>query len=144
MRTWLAQSRFIFALGRDDVAATATFDGRAVRCDAGRAGDAAYFARVEAVSRELARHYGPRSVITNIPFGSASPTVATTHTVGGVAMARRHEDAVVDHTGQVRDRPGLYVVDSSILAAPPGVPPSKTILAMAERIAAIAIETGAR
>ncbi|MBX7158854.1 MAG: NAD(P)-binding protein [Acidimicrobiia bacterium] len=143
LRNWLRQSRFIFALGRDSATATATFDGHAVRCDAGRASDARYFARVEAVTRQLAVHYEPRSVVTNIPFGAGSPTIATTHTVGGAAMARRLEDAVVDHTGEVRGQPGLYVVDSSILAAPPGVPPSKTILAMAERIASIATATGA-
>lgn len=122
--------------------ATASFDGRAVRCDAGRSSNPEYFERVEATSRALAAHYEPRRAITNIPFGAASPTVATTHTVGGATMARRLEDAVVDHTGQVRGHAGLYIVDSSILAAPPGIPPSKTVLAMAERIASIAIEGG--
>jgi len=141
LRRHLRESRFIFALGRDNGTATATFDGRAVRSDVGRASDAAYFDRVEAVSRALADEYGPRRTITNIPFGGGSSKVATAHTLGGVPMARRLEDAAVDHTGQLRGFPGLYVVDGSILAAPPGVPPSKTIMAMAERIAAIALES---
>lgn len=140
LRRRLEESRFIFALGRDNGTATAWFDGRSVRSDAGRAIDPDYFAHVERVSRALADSYAPRRTLTNIPFGGGSPTVATTHTLGGAAMARRHEEAVVDHTGQVRGHPGLYVADGSILAAPPGVPPSRTIVAMAERIAAIAID----
>jgi cholesterol oxidase len=44
-------------------------------------------------------------------------------------------NGVVDHTGQVFGYPGLYVADGSIIPKAIGRNPSKTIAALAERIA---------
>jgi cholesterol oxidase len=44
---------------------------------------------------------------------------------------------VVDHRGAVFGYPGLYVADGAIVPRPLGLNPSKTIAALAERIASL-------
>lgn len=57
-------------------------------------------------------------------------------------MGRDLEQGVVDHRGRVFGYPGLYVADGAIIPEALGVNPSRTIGALAERIAAIMIEEG--
>lgn len=57
----------------------------------------------------------------------------TVHNQGGVPMSDEPELGVTDPEGQVRDFPGLYVMDASIFCTSVGVNPSATILAIAER-----------
>jgi cholesterol oxidase len=62
------------------------------------------------------------------------------HPLGGCRMGRSLADGVVDDVGRVFDangaiQPGLRIADGSILPGRPGVPPSLTIAALAERIA---------
>jgi len=59
----------------------------------------------------------------------------TPHPLGGCNMAGDREHGVVDHAGRVFGYPGLYVADGSIIPAPVGHNPSKTIAALGERIA---------
>jgi cholesterol oxidase len=44
-------------------------------------------------------------------------------------------DGVVDHKGEVFGHPGLYIADGSIIPRAVGLNPSRTIAALAERIA---------
>lgn len=48
-------------------------------------------------------------------------------------MGRDASDGVIDTSHQVFGYPGLYVIDGSAVSANPGVNPSLTITALAER-----------
>jgi cholesterol oxidase len=71
----------------------------------------------------------PVSMLTEVLFGS--PTTA--HILGGCAMAADADGGVIDHRHEVFGYPGLYVIDGSAVSANPGVNPSLTIAALAER-----------
>lgn len=71
----------------------------------------------------------PGSLITETLFGI--PTTA--HILGGACMGSSPEEGVIDHRHRVFRYPGLYVVDGSAVSANPGVNPSLTITAFAER-----------
>jgi cholesterol oxidase len=62
------------------------------------------------------------------------------HPLGGAAMADSAADGVVDHAGRVFGYPRLYVADGSMLPTAPGVPPSMTIAALAERNAELMLQ----
>jgi cholesterol oxidase len=64
----------------------------------------------------------------------------TPHPLGGCNMGTTPGDGVVDHTGQVFGYPGLYVADGSIIPKAIGRNPSKTIAALAERIAEFIVD----
>lgn len=61
----------------------------------------------------------------------ASPTTA--HVLGGACMGATAEDGVIDAQHRVHGYSGLYVIDGSAVSANPGVNPSLTITALAER-----------
>jgi len=67
---------------------------------------------------------------------TASHDLVTPHPVGGCNMGTSAADGVVNHKGAVFNCPGLYVADGSIVPKALGLNPSKTIAALAERIAA--------
>jgi len=48
-------------------------------------------------------------------------------------MGSSRKEGVIDHRHRVFGYPGLFVVDGSAVSANPGVNPSLTITAMAER-----------
>ena len=60
-------------------------------------------------------------------------TPTTAHILGGCAMGVSPEAGVIGPDHQVWGHPGLFVVDGSALPANPGVNPSLTICALAER-----------
>jgi cholesterol oxidase len=62
-------------------------------------------------------------------------SLITPHPLGGCRMGITVEDGVVDHRGMVFGYPGLYVADGAIIPKPIGLNPSRTIAALAERIA---------
>ncbi|MEF3404685.1 GMC family oxidoreductase [Agromyces sp. CCNWLW203] len=57
----------------------------------------------------------------------------TAHFLGGAVVSGAPEDGVVDTYHRVWGHPGLHVVDGAAMPANPGVNPSLTITAMAER-----------
>jgi cholesterol oxidase len=61
--------------------------------------------------------------------------LTTPHPLGGCKMGNQIQDGVVDHRGEVFGYPGLYVADGAIIPKAIGLNPSKTIAALAERIA---------
>jgi cholesterol oxidase len=69
------------------------------------------------------------NLVTETLFG----TPTTAHILGGCAMGRDPESGVIDRNHQVFGYPGLYVIDGSAISANPGVNPSLTICALAER-----------
>jgi cholesterol oxidase len=69
------------------------------------------------------------SLVTEALFGI--PTTA--HILGGACMGETREDGVIDHRHRVFGYDGLFVIDGSAISANPGVNPSLTITALAER-----------
>ena len=57
----------------------------------------------------------------------------TAHFLGGAVVSGAPEDGVIDTYHRVWGHPGLHVVDGAAMPANPGVNPSLTITAMAER-----------
>lgn len=62
---------------------------------------------------------------------TGAPTTA--HILGGACMGRDASEGVIDIDHRVHGYPNLYVVDGSAISANPGVNPSLTITALAER-----------
>ncbi len=66
----------------------------------------------------------------------------TPHPLGGCRLGDTAQDGVVDHKGEVFGYKNLYVADAAIIPTPLGVNPSRTIGALAERIAKIIKDEG--
>jgi cholesterol oxidase len=58
---------------------------------------------------------------------------STAHILGGCGMGRNEQEGVIDADHRVFGYPGLYVIDGAAVSANPGVNPSLTITALAER-----------
>ncbi|MEM6731986.1 MAG: GMC family oxidoreductase, partial [Myxococcota bacterium] len=75
--------------------------------------------------------------LDTIPSSIATETLldipTTAHILGGACMGDSAETGVIDHEHRVFGYPGLYVIDGSAISANPGVNPSLTITALAER-----------
>jgi cholesterol oxidase len=83
--------------------------------------------------KQLAHAMGGVPLIT--PSWSALKDLITPHPLGGCGMGDDAKHGVVDHSGEVFGYPGLFVADGSIFPRAIGVNPSRTIAALAERIA---------
>src|SRR6185503_17510339 len=71
----------------------------------------------------------PQSLATETIFGI--PTTA--HILGGCVMGASAGEGVIDDKHRAFGYEGLYVIDGSAVSANPGVNPSLTITALAER-----------
>lgn len=71
-----------------------------------------------------------------------SKDLITPHPLGGCNMGVTPEDGVVDHQGRVFGYDNLYIADGAIIPRALGVNPSRTIGALAERIAKLVIARG--
>jgi cholesterol oxidase len=137
IRGRLAQSAVLFAMGRDSGDATTWFEGGGLHTDAGRERDPSFYTDLEASMARIAEHFGPRRVLHNWPHGRDSWSLTTVHPLGGAVVGTTPLDGVVEHTGRVFGYSGLYIADGSLYPSPPGLPPSMTIAALAERQAAL-------
>jgi cholesterol oxidase len=90
----------------------------------------------EAFAEEVDGYVG--SLVTETIFGI--PTTA--HILGGACMGTTKEEGVIDHRHRVFGYDGLYVIDGSAVSANPGVNPSLTITALAERALSFIPEKG--
>ncbi len=76
-------------------------------------------------------------LVGGVPFAGLPDTVfdipTTAHILGGCPMGEDASLGVIDAQHQVFGYPGLYVIDGSAISANPGVNPSLTICALAER-----------
>ncbi|HBQ19116.1 MAG TPA: hypothetical protein DEF51_50975 [Myxococcales bacterium] len=134
IRRYLRGSTAILAMGRDGARGRLSCHDGHLHTDLGRDANPSSFDALEERASELADAYGARSERLNVPAGRGARTLATVHPLGGAAMADDPRGGVVDHLGRVFGQPGLYVIDGSILPDAPGVPPSMTIAALAERL----------
>jgi cholesterol oxidase len=69
------------------------------------------------------------------PLWAFCHDLVTPHPLGGCNMAESPDRGVVDHAGRVFGYEGLYVADGAVVPEALGVNPSRTIAALAERIA---------
>jgi cholesterol oxidase len=60
-------------------------------------------------------------------------TPTTAHILGGACMGRTADEGAIDARHRLFGYDGLYVIDGSAVSANPGVNPSLTIAALAER-----------
>ena len=73
------------------------------------------------------------------PYWSLFKDLITPHPLGGCNLGTTAADGVVDHRGEVFGYRNLYVADGAIIPRALGVNPSRTIGALAERIAGIIV-----
>jgi cholesterol oxidase len=71
-----------------------------------------------------------------------SRDLITPHPLGGANMGRTAAEGVVDHRGEVFGYRNLFVADGAIVPEALGLNPSKTIAALAERIAELIVRDG--
>jgi cholesterol oxidase len=94
---------------------------------------------------DLARRVAEK--VDGLPQGLATEllldTPTTAHILGGACMGRSAEEGVIDHRHRVFGYEGLSVIDGAAISANPGVNPSLTIAALAERAMALVPEKSA-
>lgn len=83
--------------------------------------------------QKLARATGGTPIVP--PTWSIARSLITPHPLGGANMGTSAATGVVDHRGEVFGYPNLFVADGAIVPEAIGANPSKTIAALAERIA---------
>lgn len=135
LRPWLRRSTFLFSMGRDEPAASVGFDGTGITTSVRRSLNADLFDDIEQTTERIAGAYRAQRVIP--ARGRIREALFTVHPMGGCALAPSPQTGVTDHTGQVFGHPGLYVADGSLYPRSPGIAPSMTIAAIAERQAGL-------
>lgn len=74
------------------------------------------------------------------PTWTIARSLVTPHPLGGANMGTGPGNGVVDHKGEVFGYPNLFVADGAIVPEAIGANPSKTIAALAERIAGAIVD----
>lgn len=84
---------------------------------------------------DLAKRFAEK--VGGVPMTMATETLlgvpSTAHILGGACMGENANEGVIDAAHRVHGYEGLYVIDGSAISANPGVNPSLTITALAER-----------
>jgi cholesterol oxidase len=83
--------------------------------------------------QRLAMSTGGAAIVP--PAWAWSKDLITPHPLGGAKMGTSRENGVVDHKGEVFGHRNLFVADGAIVPKALGLNPSKTIAALAERVA---------
>jgi cholesterol oxidase len=88
-----------------------------------------------AEATDLARRWAEKvgGVAVTMMTETLIGTPSTAHILGGACMGTSADDGVIDRDHRVFGYDGLYVIDGSAISANPGVNPSLTITALAER-----------
>ncbi len=84
---------------------------------------------------ELAHRFAEKvkGTVISLMTETLAGTPTTAHILGGACMGRDAKEGVIDAEHRVFGYDGLYVIDGSAISANPGVNPSLTITALAER-----------
>jgi cholesterol oxidase len=70
---------------------------------------------------------------------TVSHDLVTPHPLGGCNMGTSAANGVVDHKGEAFGHKNLFVADGAIVPKAIGLNPSRTIAALAERIASVIV-----
>ncbi|HSY25463.1 MAG TPA: GMC family oxidoreductase [Polyangiaceae bacterium] len=105
--------------------------GLVTRLDPPAEAPQAFMPDATALAERFAKKVGgaPLALVTDMLLGTPS----TAHILGGACMGASAEDGVIDGRHRAFGYEGLYVIDGSSVSANPGVNPSLTITALAER-----------
>lgn len=128
--------QLMIGMAAEDSPATVRAVPGGVTSDASRKRSAEVYNRMDSEMRKTVRASGFLQTV------SAPRRLVSAHPLGGAALAATRFDGVVSHTGEVFGHPRLYVADGSTLPTAPGVPPSLTIAALAERHAELMLQDG--
>lgn len=138
LRHWLSETVFLFSTGREPGTQLLSAHGAPFAAPY-KASNAAFYSQTANRVKQISEAYHPSWYRPNWPRGDKSRRLVTVHPIGGASIAQVPEDGVVDHRGEVFGHRGLFIADGSTYPAAPGVPPSLTIAALAERQAALMI-----
>jgi cholesterol oxidase len=105
--------------------------GLVTQVDDPRSAPSAHLPEAFALAERFARRIG--GVVSGLFVETLTGAPTTAHILGGACMGRDATEGVIDHRHEVFGYPGLYVVDGAAVSANPGVNPSLTITALAER-----------
>jgi cholesterol oxidase len=133
IRNWLRRSTFLFCMGRDRSKGSMNFDGHGLVTDTGRSIDPTLYDEMEEAVERVAKSYKPKRVLSNLLSGKDRNNLFTVHPLGGCSMGSGPDTGFTDHKGEVFGYPGLFVADGSLYPRSPGIGPSMTIAALAER-----------
>jgi cholesterol oxidase len=105
--------------------------GLVTRLQAGQPAPTAFLPEAVDLARRFAQKVGgvTMTLLTETMLGVPS----TAHILGGACMGRDAEEGVIDRDHRLFGYEGLYVIDGAAVSANPGVNPSLTITALAER-----------
>ncbi|MCB0474297.1 MAG: GMC family oxidoreductase [Flavobacteriaceae bacterium] len=70
---------------------------------------------------------------TSVVFETLGGIPSTAHILGGAVMGANSSEGVIDKDNRVFNYQNMYIIDGSMISANPGVNPSLTITALAER-----------
>lgn len=110
-------------------------EGTELDIDQANSHDGELFAAFDAETESLARTFGAGRVVKRLATGRGHDANFSVHPLGGAAIADDPGRGVCDHAGRVFAAVNLYVADGSLYPTAPGLPPSMTISALAERVA---------
>ncbi|MGM0585694.1 MAG: GMC oxidoreductase [Pseudomonadota bacterium] len=129
-RRWrerLKRGQVVSAMGIDAADGVVRLDGNRLDIDFDPENSPIY-ARVYDTMQEVARRSGAQVRMSRRP--------SSVHPMGGCCLGRPEDGGVVDAAGQVHGQPGLFVADAAALPAPTAAPPTQSIAAWAENVAA--------
>jgi cholesterol oxidase len=86
-------------------------------------------------SRKLVEEYSKaiNGVATSFALETIAGIPSTAHVLGGAVMGESSSEGVIDKNNKVFGYQNLYIIDGSMISANPGVNPSLSITAIAER-----------
>jgi cholesterol oxidase len=129
----------ILAMGRDYPVGTMRLSGKGMlELDADGGRSEKYYDKVRRMSSYLSDALQARDF--KISLSWYLRRMLTVHPLGGLPMADRAEDGVVNAYGEVFNYKNLYVADASVMPGPVGANPSLTIAALGDRFAQRVIE----
>jgi cholesterol oxidase len=106
-------------------------DGLATELSPGATPPAAFIPEATALAERFAEKVD--GVAVNMITETIQGIPSTAHILGGACIGKDASEGVIGADHQVFGYPGLYVVDGSAISANPGVNPSLSITALAER-----------
>lgn len=127
LRRRLARSQTVFGMGADASDGVARYDGGRFRLRFDTAGSP-IFAQNWALADRISELTGKRILYRR--------NATTVHPIGGAGPGRDETTGVIDANGEVFGHPGLFVTDGAALPGSPGSPPSLSIGAWSEHVAA--------
>lgn len=132
LRERLKRGVIVSGMGADAMDGTVSFEGRRLRIRFDPKNSPIY-AQIHATMLEMARITGRKIYASRRP--------STVHPMGGACVGHAQAGGVVGADGQVHGVPGLYVVDAAAFPAPTAAPPTMSIGAWSENVAARFLKT---